>query len=1096
MPVQFKDPKTGQVRTAADKFDEQGNNITRQRLVEKGYTPIEATIAAPPTPPTQDPSKPSKLESLAYGAATGFASPTDLDKGESLYDEAAGFVSSLVKGTSYEEERKQSYKNVQAAKKANPEAFEAGTYGGIATNVAAHVGLAIAGGAPSFVADLILSSLMAGVSGYTEGDPDVEKSTEERLKRGAQEAGLTAGIMGATAGVGKGLSVVAKKTKKALANTPSAIKRATQEAAFEANDAKVATLLEARMAEEQNLLSAMKKVLTKAPNDKLKMSKAERLVVGARRAKSDAKTNEEFLKKQAKALAKELGLEKGESPQATLEFVKNKMVLQPGLVEEQWLGRVKNKLRTEVVPEQASKDFIEKNVRDDGRFLTSMFRWASDGRWILADLDDKFGTKLAPYMDRVSGALRQKALLRASISKEATELATFAKKAGVDISETSEQLWHYMNGDVPVPAQHQEAVTRARGIFDRLFNFQQEAGTQITKREDYITHTLKSIDQRYLATRQHAAKVQQELGGLPLTIENAQTLDSGRQLIKGLENLEGGKFKFNVNTPDAEFQRLLKRHTEIPDPKEMDTFLENENSIFQYALERTDDMPEFLMEKDIFKILSKYAHHAGHNALVEPALAPLRTEARYLNKLGAKKGARFVQQHINQLQKGQPVKGTWGAFQRFTKQTEFKHRLKYAALYEKAKSDGRNVSAGFYKLAYQAPDMWKGVVSSIYAKLLGSPRQVLVNLSGSFTMGIPELGVKEFSRAYSRVLKKAMDPRGIIDTIIDPSTAQRLGKKVGDTHLFKSVEEWAQARTYIAPESHRNAKLGIEEGVREGLAPGLQQVASVNRAIDNASMYLFAKAEVLNRAVASEAGRDIAQRMASGTLNARFQQKILNKMDSGYRRELNMLMRAGNVEGMEKLLSEYYVGKIALNYDKAQAAFFARNLGTLFSMFSKWPSHVMGEMAYKARNRGAAEAAMDVTSKYLMPLIVLGAVGVPLRELMGDTRYEAITGSRGLAGWAPGTSITGFATAEQFTPLPMDVLNEMMTNIGRINSDDPIPGAVAVANGILKYVGPGAQIFRMITVDLPAMIEGDSAGTLPRKSDMIGQIVSIAEGMN
>jgi hypothetical protein len=1072
MPVYFKD-KQGKIRTAKDVIGEDGTNQTPAILLSKGYQPIE---------------KPGKLSSFLAGAATGLTAPFSSDS-ESLADEAIGAAVSLFSDKTYDQARQEAYEGIQTRRQMQPKAFKGGQATGTVANVAGQIGAALAGGAPVLAAEALISPALAAASEYTKGDPSKAptRTEEQRLADSAKEAALTLAFMGVGVGIGKGIQVGARAARKALDNAPSAIKRAAREAALVEVEKEVGERMTKEAVKNDTLFSILKKQ-TGASADKLTTAEI-RLV---QKLLPEGTKPKEFIWQMQKELAQDLGLRKGKKAEA-IDFLRNKMVVQPEVVQEQFLGRIRNRITDELV---TAKQIPMLGKDADAGFLSKAFRFLGDGRWVAADLDEKFGTKLAPALDRVSRKMRAAVSYETMIAKEAKEIDKLAKSSGV-VTSREGPLYSYLAGTTPTPSNTKPVVDRLRQTFDRLLEDQKELGVNITGLEggNYITRTLLDLVERHKAFKTMTNKVKQELGTLPMTIDNVAKLESGKQLISGLEWVERGAFKFNKATPDEQFHRLLKRHSELPNMKEIDELLANENNLFQYALKREGSAPDFLLEKDVFKILRKYTHGAMKNALVEPELVALRTGIQRLEDVGAKSSARHLKGITTYLSRGQ-LDPKWGAFQRFTRQQEFKWKLKHAAAFEQAEKEGRSVSAAAHKLAYQVPEIYDGLISSIYANLLGTPRQVLVNLSGSFTMGIPELGLKEFSRAFGRVSKKFLTSQAnpIQDTILDPSMARILGKRVGDKHEFHSFSDWAKSRGYIANESHNRVRLGTAQGVEEGLAAPLQAVASTVKTVNNASMYLFSKAEVFNRALAGEAGRDIAERWAAGKLSPQLQKTLLRKMDSGYRRELLANLQAGNVEKASDLLSEYFVGRIALNYDKAQAAFFARNLGTLFSMFSKWPSHVAGEIAYKMRNRGAAEAALDAVGKYLAPAVVLGAVGLPMKEMLGEARYNAIIGKSGMVGWAPGGSILGIASGEQFTPLPLDIAKEVGAGISRIDPEDPTSGIINAANAVLKYLGPGAQILRVFTHDLPATIEGDGAD-LPRKSDYLGQISSIASGM-
>ena len=107
----------------------------------------------------------------------------------------------------------------------------------------------------------------------------------------------------------------------------------------------------------------------------------------------------------------------------------------------------------------------------------------------------------------------------------------------------------------------------------------------------------------------------------------------------------------------------------------------------------------------------------------------------------------------------------------------------------------------------------------------------------------------------------------------------------------------------------------------------------------------------------------------------------------------------------------HYDTQTQLAYGNIDMHELGRDLGPLFTMLTKWPVSVAGDVYKKVALEGR-KGAGDAFKKYMAPL----GVAIALDSMRGD-EGEALIGSRGFTGWMPVNSIMG-NPLNLFAPVP------------------------------------------------------------------------------
>lgn len=120
------------------------------------------------------------------------------------------------------------------------------------------------------------------------------------------------------------------------------------------------------------------------------------------------------------------------------------------------------------------------------------------------------------------------------------------------------------------------------------------------------------------------------------------------------------------------------------------------------------------------------------------------------------------------------------------------------------------------------------------------------------------------------------------------------------------------------------------------------------------------------------------------------------------------------------------VGKTSLNYNRQTLNQFGRAAGPIFSVFTKWPAAIAGEIVTEWSTRGSkGRAAYTLVKKFAGPLAAMSAIDVMMSG-SEDTQQvaDAIFSKAGLRAKAPISSPASLLTGEMFTPPALEALKK------------------------------------------------------------------------
>jgi hypothetical protein len=238
-------------------------------------------------------------------------------------------------------------------------------------------------------------------------------------------------------------------------------------------------------------------------------------------------------------------------------------------------------------------------------------------------------------------------------------------------------------------------------------------------------------------------------------------------------------------------------------------------------------------------------------------------------------------------------------------------------------------------------------------------------------------------------------------------------------------------------------------------------------------MAVYSYTETLNKRVMDTLNTKAAEELVSGQTGPK---QLLQGMDAGNRRNLNKLLssdlpEAQKIEAVRDELNKYSQSRFLFNYDKASTSGLIRDLGPLFSTFSRWPVSVASELLQGVRQgRGVEEF-----SKYggVWGLLSLADKAFQIDERVEESpRLQYFLGSDGLSSNAPFTSagnVVGIGNNEMFTPLIVKQAKDAFKAVSKSLDQE---NAEPLAEGALKLfstLGPGGYVPRVINEDLPRL---------------------------
>lgn len=701
---------------------------------------------------------------------------------------------------------------------------------------------------------------------------------------------------------------------------------------------------------------------------------------------------------------------------------------------------------------QAERYLTETGARasDQPNFFGRAANFMSDNQFVLRHLDDKYGTDLEGALRDANKAFNRSTYPLQEFRKDQATLFKGARSLGVDDQiVNSTKLYDALDtGNLSaLTPQEQKAAEGFRAYFDKMRSFansvSEKAGkTDITPLRipylrNYVPKQLLSIPETISVLEKKLEAVQKAAGVRDLGRLNPQQYKQLHALPE-MQDLLAAARMFQKSEPATarEFADSVRR---MIGTREGNIALE---SAARAAMERKGGIPQFLLEKNLYKLADKYAANTIRHLYMRAPLDKLRFQAKALRKAGADVEAKYVENII------QDVLGVRsGTAAEAMMQAKIGLARKLDSAIDRYGKD--SVIGGGLSAVKAIPDMFAGLTRQIYPNLLGyfNLRAITQNATQSLTKLAPELGTVY---GHTTLGRAALYTVANFNKMIE--RARALGNVPAE---FSRVGERA-----VASGIQRSAPYAIPKAALEGMG--------------RVGMSLYQKMEELNRALALGVGDMMAHDLARGSKMA---QGALAKFPKSVQRSI---ARAGTQEEAARILGMYLNDATQFNYNRASLSEFGRTMGPFFSAFSKWPTATAGDIIYEFRSKGLLKGLTRNAEKYIAPLLLLAGMDEAMKDKHGELSdiQKKLVGTHGLTQTAPIGAVRGMLTGEIFTPPVVDAA--MQTIIGPMMEQDLNKARKGVVRAAENFM-PGAGLIRFLMDDLATY----ATGRRPEGSNLI-----------
>ena len=215
-------------------------------------------------------------------------------------------------------------------------------------------------------------------------------------------------------------------------------------------------------------------------------------------------------------------------------------------------------------------------------------------------------------------------------------------------------------------------------------------------------------------------------------------------------------------------------------------------------------------------------------------------------------------------------------------------------------------------------------------------------------------------------------------------------------------------------------------------------------------MAIYSIGDMTNRAVTYHMGKRLASDLAKGDEAAI---KALRNMGQAAKSNLQAAglrdaIEAGDMLKAGDILGKFLVAKTQFHYGLEQKAKYARFMGPLFSMFTKWPTSVGSEMIdIWKENPGAYRKMKRYSQLYASPLMALIGIDYAIDEEFGgreDGAYAYLVGSAAQSSPLSSLEFTLFQNPT------LEMADYMVGSVKKVIEDPSQEAAASAAKNIVK----------------------------------------------
>lgn len=650
--------------------------------------------------------------------------------------------------------------------------------------------------------------------------------------------------------------------------------------------------------------------------------------------------------------------------------------------------------------------------------VDSWFRKLLDFKMVADVTDEKLGLGLAPALDELSLATRQAAKM-VSVSRKRLKKTGLNKRLNKLDADGRMKLYQAVEDPKKAGEVDGETLRLLREQFEWLGDTVEGVGRLKLKRKtNYIPHMLVDFPEYVLRMKKKSSELLSKAG-----VSDWKDADIRRpemkEFVKAVELAYGGgnKIKSGADLGKA-LEQVLK-------PASRNVM----NSKAQSLFERQEALPTFLLETDVRKLLDKYTTKTFRHLYLRSHLRKLQDLSDLASQSKDMTAAKEIQNlrlDLLGIRENTPASlgrniNTWLAV---------KAR-------ENADQADNAVSRWMWESAEIAPDLLGAMANNIYANALGlNARAFVRNLSQPMVMTAPELA--------------GSSPRAHL--LMQGLAFKHSAGVWKDIALGRSISKDLLEEGFISDKFIDAGREYLNRGIKDTWNVPAQ---ALNKASDWA-MTLYTASDIINRQVTRRMARDLANMYKAGDAQA---VSILQRLPKSYKTRLRR-----NPEDVDKIVANYLMSNTQFNYDRANMSEFGRVMGKMFSVFTKWPTAVAGDV-YKKVQTGQIDNALI---KYLGPLLTFYmADSMTPEKVKKQGRYQKLVGPGGFTSWAPALSVNSLVTGDIMAPPLWQTASEFRRGVQQASPDS----LYRTLNKAAQSFMPGAGYVRFMTDDLPSFIE-------------------------
>lgn len=672
-----------------------------------------------------------------------------------------------------------------------------------------------------------------------------------------------------------------------------------------------------------------------------------------------------------------------------------------------------------------------------------------DAQYVYQSIDDKFGTELQPLLNQISADSRKAkaeiARLNATYMKDIRKLIA---KSDAD----EETLFRALdkNQTKGLSKNDQALVNRVRDMTKDMH----EVYTKVLKLP--VEERTSYFPAKLVDTAEYINRIDKR------TKDLITKYSQGEQPNKWLRSLDEDDFS-GLYTSDDVFAELVDGlalgQTKATDGVQLLSQLQsirNPMRTFQRLstdadalYQRTDAIPDFLRDKNIENVLLSSAFQTIRHGYMRDNIAKLGAHIPVLKRLGDDTSADYLARHLADMT------GTRSTLASdLANNIGIKWRTKIGQMIQDTDSEA---AKSYLQFVRDIPAITSSMANNVYVNFLGlNPKAVIRNLAQPYVLTSPTLAGSGNPKHVARAAKYAMK-----------AGARNMADVRGGLN-YEAIKRRLIANNHAPPEYTAESKTFLEQVLKTN-SPITHASQDFYKKVADKAMYFYEASDIINRNTTVHIAKQLADDFIKGDEIAK---AMIKGMSSGYR---SKIARATNPNEIREIITDNLLSTTQFNYDRVSLSEFGRSWGPIFSVFTKWPTSIAGDIITQMarKDRSFAKNLSTVGMKYGSPLLLgIAADSLLFRDegpSQASTKY--IVGSGGFSDWMPVHSLKSIIDGGIMSPPVVQSGKELVSAIAK---DEP--GAVqSWVKDQTKAYAPGGIMLRLFEPERGdlAKIKGD-----------------------